>query len=128
CTSNRRQSRPPSNSPSTCVTEATELDVEVVDCEVDPAGEPVSPSDSLQRSHEESGLAIRACEGQALSGERLDDAENVCRPAAHVLVVGASELARHHRQSRSRVFAEDDRPLVEANDRLSRIQLTGVQL
>jgi hypothetical protein len=94
---------------------------------MNPPRVPIAQSDLLQGAHERRSFAIGRRELEPHSGQRLDDAEDVGRAAADVLVISARQPAGPHRDAGLRVFVQNDRSLVEANDRLQRIQLTGVE-
>src|SRR5439155_15990610 len=87
----------------------------------------VASSDLLQRAHVGRPFAISAGEGQSPPREWFDDAENVCGAAADVLVIPPRDPARFHRHSAPCILPQHDRPLVQANDGLHWIELTGVE-
>jgi hypothetical protein len=62
------------------------VDVEIVHHEMDAAHSAVPQNDLLERPDERRCLSIRRGEGESLTRERLDDAEDVGRPASHALV------------------------------------------
>jgi len=103
------------------------VDVEIVHDEVNPAGRSIALGDLPQRPHEGGGLAVCGREGQSAPGQRLDDAEDVCGPAADVLVIGARQPAWRHRLAAPRVLTKHDGPLIQADDRLVGIELTSVE-
>jgi hypothetical protein len=103
------------------------VDVEIVHDEMNSPRPAIAPGDLLQRPHEGGSLAVCGREGQPAPSQRLDDAEDVCGPAANVLVIGASQLAWRHRLATPRALTEHDGPLIQADDRLLGIEFTSVE-
>ena len=100
---------------------------QVVGDEVDAPGLRVRLRDSMQRASEVAVLAASRRVRQPPPCLGLDDAEDVRRPPAHVLVVGSRRAARRHRRAGPRGVAQDDRAFIETDDGLQRVQRARVQ-
>src|SRR6266567_4441935 len=96
--------------------------VQVVHHEVDGLGGGVGGSDLLHRVGEARSLAVAGGVRQVAPALGLDDAEDVRRPVAHVLVIAAGDAARDHGDSRPGRVEELDRSLVQRHDGLPLIQ------
>ena len=100
---------------------------QVVDDEVDDLGALVAPGDLGQCVRKFAIAAVRRCMCEPATGERLDDAIHVGCTESPVLVVAASNLTGAKRSSRALGAVQDDRFLVEADDRLRGIKAPRVQ-
>src|SRR3954469_17139542 len=89
------------------------VDVEIVHDEMNLPGAAIASRDLLQRPDEGPRLAIGGCEGQPSSGQRLDDAVDVGRAAAHVIVIGARQSPWSYRLTGPCILVQHDRALVE---------------
>ncbi len=91
-----------------------DVDVQVIHHQMNRSGFGVAANDRLQRFGELRRFPIGRCQGEMLSGQRLDGAEQIGGSASFVFVVRPADLSRRQRPGRSYVGMQRDRLLVKA--------------
>jgi hypothetical protein len=88
----------------------------------------VPTSDAPERSSKGPAGSVGGSVRKTSTGDGLDDAEDVRCPLADVFIVRPCRLTWFHRQRRARGIQQLDGPFVDADDRLSRVVRTRVDL